>query len=563
MIELPSDFYYDENTKWLMRQGSDNNPAYRVCSWLQVEARTRDTTGSNYGYLLHWVDDDNRPKRWAMPAELLASDGSQYRRILLMKGLKISSTVKARQSLTYFIQRMGELVQKRVYSVPHIGWHQKSFVHPQLTFKPQFSKDEFVLQTMSATVGMSRQGSSQSWKNNIGKYCQHNSILNLGICAALASPLLRLCSSDGFGIHLTGDSSIGKTAALFPALSVWGRPSQLCNTWRSTANGLEGTALMFNDCLLALDEIGEIDPREIGSIAYMLANGEGKNRLKDSCETRRPPRWKLVFLSTGEVTLEHLMASVGKNIKAGQQVRVIDLQADAGLDMGIFEETYGMKPAEFADHLKRQSEGCYGFISYEWLNELVNRQSEVSPFCHEIRNRFHCDIPKHADGQVLRVANKFALLAAAGKLAIKWNILDWEANACFYACRKLFFKWLDGRGGANSGEELQAIERVRSFIQQYGTSRFITLKPTWNNVVQNCVGVIDNRHQYSTEDVYCFHGEGWREVLKGLDSKRAARALANAGYLISDTDKLQKKMKLPDGSRPRLYCVKKSILNEH
>ena len=560
---LPDGFYYDEKTHWLMRNGIDNNPPYRVCSWLQVEARTRDTSGSNYGYLLHWVDDDNKPKRWAMPAEMLASDGTQYRRILLMKGLKINCTVKARQSLTYFIQRMGELIQKQVYSVSHIGWHQTSFVHPQVTFKPQFSKDEFVLQTMTSTIGMGRQGSSELWCNSIGKYCQHNTVLNLGICVALASPLLRLCSMDGFGIHLAGDSSIGKTAAMYPALSIWGKPSRLCNTWRSTANGLEGTALMFNDCLLALDEIGEVDAKEIGGIAYMLANGEGKNRLKDTCETRLPPRWKLVFLSTGEVTIEHLMASVGKNIKAGQQVRVIDLQADAGMDMGIFEQTYDQKPAEFADYLKQQSEGCYGCISYDWLNELVNRQNEVSPFYHEIRNRFNHDIPKEADGQVMRVANKFALLAAAGELAIKWNILDWQTDSCFYSCRKLFFKWLDSRGGVNSGEDLQAIERVRSFIQQYASSRFAVLKTGWSCEVQNCVGVIDARPEYSTEEVYCFYAKGWREVLNGLNASRAARALANAGYLLTDTDKLQKKVKLKDGTRPRMYCVKKSILNEH
>ncbi len=267
---LPDEFYYDEKTKWLMRRGADNNPSYRVCSWLQVEARTRDVSGSNYGYLLHWLDDDNRPKRWAMPAELLASDGSQYRRTLLMKGVKISSTSKARQALTYFIQRMGELVQKRAYSVAHIGWHQRCFVHPLMTFKPQFSKDEFVLQSLNPAAGMARQGGSELWRDSVGKYCQHNSVLNLGICAALAAPLLRLCSGDGFGIHLVGASSIGKTAALFPALSIWGKPSQLSNTWRSTGNGLEGTAAMYNDCLLALDEIGEVDPKEIGSIAYML-----------------------------------------------------------------------------------------------------------------------------------------------------------------------------------------------------------------------------------------------------------------------------------------------------
>ena len=31
---------------------------------------------------------------------------------------------------------------------------------------------------------------------------------------------------------------------------------------------MEGAAALFNDCLLALDEISECDPREVGAIVY-------------------------------------------------------------------------------------------------------------------------------------------------------------------------------------------------------------------------------------------------------------------------------------------------------
>lgn len=42
-------------------------------------------------------------------------------------------------------------------------------------------------------------------------------------CArATAAPLLHLFGVGGFGLHLDGASSTGKTAALYPALSMWG-----------------------------------------------------------------------------------------------------------------------------------------------------------------------------------------------------------------------------------------------------------------------------------------------------------------------------------------------------
>lgn len=111
----------------------------------------------------------------AIAAELLAGDGSEYRRILLSRGMRLSNSVKARQLLSLFIQ----------------------------------------------------QGSSDSWRQHVGRYCLDNPLLIVGVCAALAAPLLHLYGVGGFGLHLYGASSTGKPSALYPALSVWGEPNQL------------------------------------------------------------------------------------------------------------------------------------------------------------------------------------------------------------------------------------------------------------------------------------------------------------------------------------------------
>jgi uncharacterized protein (DUF927 family) len=76
-----------------------------------------------------------------------------------------------------------------------------------------------VLQTMHPIEGFIQQGSSDRWRQHVGRYCLDNPLLIVGVCAALAAPLLHLCGVDGFGLHLYGASSTGKTAALYPA---WG-----------------------------------------------------------------------------------------------------------------------------------------------------------------------------------------------------------------------------------------------------------------------------------------------------------------------------------------------------
>ncbi|CEK09175.1 DUF927 domain-containing protein [Legionella hackeliae] len=42
---------------------------------------------------------------------------------------------------------------------------------------------------------------------------------------------------------------------------------------------LEGLASLHNDGLLILDELSQMDPREAGEAAYLLANGQGKHVL--------------------------------------------------------------------------------------------------------------------------------------------------------------------------------------------------------------------------------------------------------------------------------------------
>jgi len=117
-----------------------------------------------------------------MPAELLAGDGSEYRRILLSRGMRLSNSVKARQLLSLFIQQMGELATQKAISVNCIGWHHHAYVHPRLTFYPsEHNNPRMVLQTMHPIEGFIQQGSSDSWRQHVGRYCPDNPLLIVGV----------------------------------------------------------------------------------------------------------------------------------------------------------------------------------------------------------------------------------------------------------------------------------------------------------------------------------------------------------------------------------------------
>ncbi len=120
---------------------------------------------------------------------------------------------------------------------------------------------------------------------------------------AFAGPLLHLLGEAGGGVHLFGQSRRGKSTALHVAASVWGAPrghTPFARSWRATGNALEATAAEHNDTLLPLDEIGQVEPRELGEVAYMLANGVGKGRAHREGRAKPALTWRMLFLSTGE-----------------------------------------------------------------------------------------------------------------------------------------------------------------------------------------------------------------------------------------------------------------------
>lgn len=105
---LPNGFFYTREGLVFQPDAKENEdelpPGIFISSRLDVTACTRDDENENHGRLLEFKDIDGHLHRWAMPMELLAGDGSEYRSALLAAGLIIAPGSRPRQLLTIFIQ---------------------------------------------------------------------------------------------------------------------------------------------------------------------------------------------------------------------------------------------------------------------------------------------------------------------------------------------------------------------------------------------------------------------------------------------------------------------------
>jgi putative DNA primase/helicase len=82
--------------------------------------------------------------------------------------------------------------------------------------------------------------------------------------------------------------------------------------------------------------------------------GNGKARANDRGQSgRQVQEWRLLFLSTGEKTLAQHMAEANKELKAGMEVRMLAIPADASKGMGMFDELNGFDDAAALSDLTR------------------------------------------------------------------------------------------------------------------------------------------------------------------------------------------------------------------
>ena len=215
-------------------------------------------------------------------------------------------------------------------------------------------------QASGPIVDYSKGGSLESWQINVAAKAKDNNYLIFGISFGMTGPFMCPLGFRGLGVHLFGDSTTGKTSVAEAAASCWAHGHDFLQTWNLTSNGIEGVCLQHTDSLLVLDEINEIDPRDLDRVAYSVINGQGKIRADRSGQTREPYLWRVALFSTGEYSIRARLAEAGINIKTGQELRLVDLPV-IDEPFGVFRNLHGATDgATFANNLRASASTDYG-----------------------------------------------------------------------------------------------------------------------------------------------------------------------------------------------------------
>jgi putative DNA primase/helicase len=511
-----------------------------ICSPLTVEAVTHDQHGGEFGRLLRFKPTRGDWREWAMPQELLAGSGEELRRELLRQGVEIDP--QSRNQLAQYLQ--ANAPRKFIECATQTGWSGDSFVLPDTVIGPGAASITF----QSVEDGSNEYvtgGSLEGWRDEVAALASGNPVLLVGLSVAFAGPLLKKCHVESGGIHLIGDSSTGKTTVAAAAASVYG-PESYRRSWRTTSNGLEGAAALFNDCLLVLDEISEADPRDVGACVYALGNGAGKQRASRTGGIRPRKRFCCSVLSTGERSIDAAMLEGGKRAKAGQSVRLLDIPVTR--THGAWDTLHGLTAAGLSDSLKTAAAKHYGHAGRAYLERLA---FDARDFAAALEQLLQAPGFQSLDGQHKRAARRLAIIGLAGELATEYGLTGWQEGEALAAAVELFKVWCDHRGHGPS-ERRQILENVRDFIDRHCGARF-------SQMIKGCKTVVPGRAGWWREDggrrVYLFTGGGLREAVGGYDLKHALHHLLEAGALIDcGAGEKSKSHRTSEGPK-RLYTI--------
>lgn len=285
------------------------------------------------------------------------------------------------------------------YEIHHtkLGWYKMDDLWTYRLYRSIGAPNESLY---DGEIDLKPQGSLAVWKDMIQQEVLGHPPLELLLVAGLSAMLVpRLKSVSGYDslfIHLSGDSSIGKTTAEMLAISAFANPISggLMKRWTATQNALIASFDGNLGLPIAIDESSAAQMNDFTSFIYMFSQGHGRERAKSDGTLRTAGQWSFTLISSGE-------AKLPRNGNSGLNIRLLELSN--------MEFT---NSAENADNIRRVISQNYGHAAILLAEHLVKTSDQdlVNEFW-DIRGQILGQMSKDKFSD--RTANRITILVQA------------------------------------------------------------------------------------------------------------------------------------------------------
>jgi putative DNA primase/helicase len=337
----------------------------------------------------------------------------------------------------------------------------------------------YILDPVASTARYVSRGTIEDFKQGAARLAELHTLGRFRMASAFVGPL-KFTDQEGGGWHLWGPSSDIKSILDLLAMMVWGRAGRgggFGRKWYGTANGIEGVAAAHNDTALFLDDTSNAEAKDIVKIIYMLVGEEQKSRMRADRSMDETPPIRTNLLSNGERDIAEILKRAKLEVPGGVIVRVPGIAAigrgrsagEPGASLDVSSTHWRAFIKEAAHVLRGPGYGVAGPLFIRILIERKIGGERVGNLIDGFVKRVGAD---EMHPQVVRVAMKAGLVAAAGEMAIEFGVLSWPVGSAIDAAEYVFQEWLKRRGTTGSHELMEALRKIQALFEQSGTSRF-------------------------------------------------------------------------------------------
>jgi hypothetical protein len=462
-------------------------------AWSHQFGLARKTERQNWRHHFRITERNGNQSSFELPREKLAGTGASAIRSLMKAGIHVVGRDAAREALLQFLNFKPK---HEIVRLPRVGWAQVGshwiFVRPDEVIMPagmpKAQSTTYVLDAAATRHGLHVAGTAAEWAAEVATPLRGNSNAALSFATFLAAPLLCWASEPGGGNHMHGRSTIGKTMLSDAGQSIYGWPLETADdafgvTWAGSEAGFDALARARTDLGLPLDEITLADRRTAEQVVYKLASGTKGPRASSTGQLRETAHASVLVLSTGEKSLTQV---IGNALQEGARKRLVDVPAEVQRGSAfetIPRERIHIESKPLFDAMKHY----HGAVGRDWQHYLVDLgPDQIKAQLHQHREALLAlpevvAVAEKAHPQVRAVINRFALYAAALRMAITAGLLPWsveDADAGIVACMQ---RWVAQRGNLDTaGEVVRAARQVERELVSGLDERFIHIRRSGN-----------------------------------------------------------------------------------
>ncbi len=300
-------------------------------------------------------------------------------------------------------------------------------------------------------AGFTTKGTTEEWIELVNRIYNRSGAApyQFAICAAFASPLVKLCPGEGdwhgIPVALTGASGAAKTTTALAAMSIYAPPQNLRFNANRQKGGQGDTINAFANKIGSLqnipfisDEMTSVDPEDITGVMFMLANGTPKDRSTVTGKlVTNYARWDVISIITGNESLHDKIKQIkNSGTKEAASLRCFEVPL-AETDMQkIF---WDVNKTTVEHDLIASQFGCVG---RDWLQFVVNNRAKIEDLLGERRAVYKID---GLDRSAIRFYKDLLVtVETAALLAKKRGFIDFDVPAMMRWARSRVADLRDG-----------------------------------------------------------------------------------------------------------------------